>query len=151
MAGICWFVQVVHYPLFLQISDGDFPAYEKKNYRTAYLTVTLMVIELLSGSFLLFWMSGTLFFYNMLLLFVIEISTILFQIPIQIGLSRKSSSAQKLRLIQTNWIRTILWTLRSMILLKITYDLLPNSAVFKSDTKSIMFLHSNFNLCSVYF
>ena len=116
MTGICWFVQVVHYPLFLQIPDKDFPTYEKKNYRTAYLTVTIMVVELFTGLYIVFNYENELFFWNMVLLLIIELSTILFQIPIQIGLSKKSSRKQKLKLIRTNWIRTIAWSMRCMVL-----------------------------------
>ncbi|MGB3468753.1 MAG: hypothetical protein WBA74_25945, partial [Cyclobacteriaceae bacterium] len=88
----------MHNPLFLQISDEDFPAYEKKNYRTAYLTVTLMVIELSTGLYLLFNYKNELFFWNMVLLLIIELSTIFFQISIQVGLSKRSSKQQKQKL-----------------------------------------------------
>jgi hypothetical protein len=121
MTGICWFVQIIHYPLFHEISSKDFPNYEQKNYRTTYLTVPVMIVELFTGIYLLFNAYADLFLYNMILLFFIELSTILFQIPIQISLSKKGSSIMISKLVYTNWIRTILWSVRCIILVIILY------------------------------
>lgn len=54
MAGLCWFVQVVHYPLFREIPLADFPKYERKNFVTGFVTVPVMTIELATGLYLLY-------------------------------------------------------------------------------------------------
>tara|TARA_B110000046_G_scaffold173759_1_gene196726 strand:+ start:75505 stop:75924 length:420 start_codon:yes stop_codon:yes gene_type:complete len=125
MTGICWFVQTIHYPLFHEIRIEDFSKYERKNYRTAYLTVPLMVIELFSGIYYFFVVENSkLFFWNLVLLLIIELSTVFFQIPIQAKLSKIYDKQLIKKLILTNWIRTISWTARtsilSIILLKIS-------------------------------
>ncbi|MEM6262595.1 MAG: hypothetical protein AAGI38_08820 [Bacteroidota bacterium] len=44
MTGLIWFVQVVHYPLFSQISPEDFPRYEKIHMRrTAIVVIPVML------------------------------------------------------------------------------------------------------------
>jgi len=116
MTGVSWFVQIVHYPLFREIPIAEFTKYERKNFVTAYVTVPVMVAELLSGVYLFFESYSTLFLINMVLLAVIEISTVVFQIPIQLKLSKNASLALMSKLVKTNWIRTICWSARSIVL-----------------------------------
>ncbi len=116
MTGLCWFVQVVHYPLFLQIDLKDFPAYEQKNLRTGFITIPVMMIELLTGLWLIYVNQDSLHFLNVILLGVIGLSTVIFQGPIHLKLRNQASPVLINKLIQTNWIRTVSWTLRSLIL-----------------------------------
>lgn len=116
MTGVCWFVQVVHYPLFRAIPLELLPGVEKKNFRTAYVTVPVMVVELFSGLYIYFSDYDFIFLWNMILLAVIEVSTVFFQIPLQIQLTKTPSKILISKLIKTNWIRTISWTLRCVLL-----------------------------------
>ncbi|MFT4661944.1 MAG: hypothetical protein ACI8XB_002226 [Patiriisocius sp.] len=54
MCGLCWFVQIVHYPLFMTIRLEDFPKYKTRNYITGFLTVPIMVLELTTAMYLLY-------------------------------------------------------------------------------------------------
>jgi len=116
MCGLVWFVQVVHYPLFKEVPLKDFPAYQKKNFVTGYVTVPVMFMELFSGLYLLFAEYSHLFLANMILLAVIWGSTFLFQVPTHLALVETPSLKLFDKLINTNWIRTISWTVRSGIL-----------------------------------
>lgn len=116
MAGLCWFVQIVHYPLFRQIELEVFPQYERKNFVTGFLTVPIMTIELASALYLLYHSLSPIHFLNVGLLGIIGLSTALFQVPIHLKLSRHATSALIDKLILTNWIRTISWTIRMIIL-----------------------------------
>ena len=117
MTGLCWFVQVVHYPLFYQINLSEFPQYERKNAVTAYITVPLMIIELLTGLYLLFIHQDYLFFSNVFFMGIIGLSTFIFQVPLHLKLMQEATNQRIKKLIFTNWIRTISWTIRSGILL----------------------------------
>jgi len=81
MAGLCWFVQIVHYPLFHEINLEDFPLYEKKNAATAYITVPVMVLELATGLYLLYDAANFFTISNVILLGIIGLSTFIFQVP----------------------------------------------------------------------
>lgn len=116
MCGLVWFVQIVHYPLFKEVPLKDFPAYQKKNFVTGYVTVPVMFMELFSGLYLLFAVYSHLFLANMILLAVIWGSTFLFQVPTHLALVETPSLKLFDKLINTNWIRTISWTVRSGIL-----------------------------------
>ncbi|GAB5532795.1 MAG: hypothetical protein Roseis3KO_45720 [Roseivirga sp.] len=116
MTGLCWFVQIVHYPLFRQIELDKFPAYEKKNFVTGFVTIPVMVIELGSALYLLYHNPESLYFLNVCLLGIIGLSTVIFQVPIHLKLSQKATAPLIDKLIRTNWIRTISWTIRMGIL-----------------------------------
>ncbi len=135
MTGIIWFVQVVHYPLFARVGADQFVAYEAlhRTY-TGWVVAPLMVAELASALALLVpelrpacvgaaaaqaasaqvvsaWTAAAL-------VALIWLSTALLQIPLHDQLSRGYDPALIARLVATNWIRTIAWTLRSAIVLR---------------------------------
>lgn len=116
MCGLCWFVQVVHYPLFLSIRGEDFPAYEKKNFVTAYLTVPVMTVEMLTGLYLVYQNPELLYWLNTALLIAIALSTAFLQVPYHLRLMRETDRQLIKKLIATNWIRTISWTIRMVLL-----------------------------------
>lgn len=116
MCGLCWFVQIVHYPLFKNINASDFPAYQKKNYATGFITVPIMIIELGTCIWLLYINQNELFLANAILLAIIWWSTFVFQIPIHQQLLKTPIHQLMNKLIRTNWIRTLSWTVRSILL-----------------------------------
>jgi hypothetical protein len=107
---------VVHYPLFKEIAAADFPAYQKKNYATGFITVPMMFIELFSGIWVLYTDYSLLFLVNLILLVFIWGSTFLFQVPTHLQLIKTPTLSLMNKLIQTNWIRTISWTARALLL-----------------------------------
>lgn len=116
MTGLCWFVQLVHYPLFLRIKIEEFATYESKNFATGFLTIPLMIIELTTGLFL-FWTNPTTnYLINIGLLGVIGLSTVFYQVPIHLKLKKHPTTKLINKLIFTNWIRTFSWTIRLILL-----------------------------------
>nr|WP_321237450.1 hypothetical protein [uncultured Psychroserpens sp.] len=126
MTGLCWFVQVVHYPLFREIDSNKFPAYERKNIITGVITIPVMTIELITGIILLYNYPEHLYITNMVLLAFIWLSTILFQVPIHMKLMTKGSPKLITKVIRTNWIRTLSWTVRTLLLGYIIWELIIN-------------------------
>lgn len=116
MCGLCWFVQIVHYPLFKLVSPNDFPEYQKGNFVTGFVTVPIMTIELFSGLWILYSNYSSLLLVNMILLACIWGSTFLFQVPAHLALVNDPSEKLFNKLIRTNWIRTICWSARTLLL-----------------------------------
>ncbi len=116
MTGLCWFVQIVHYPLFRYIRLDNLALYERKNLRTGYIAIPIMLIELFTGGWLLFFDFSLFNIVNVLLIGVIGFSTVIFQGPLHLMISTMPTDKAIIKLINTNWIRTISWTLRCMIL-----------------------------------
>lgn len=75
-----------------------------------------MTVEFTTGIYLLYENPIPLYFANMALLGIIAISTASLQIPIHLKLSHTATNELIEKLIRTNWIRTIGWTLRAAIL-----------------------------------
>ena len=118
MTGLVWFVQVIHYPLYLKIKSG-FVDYELMHTRlTSRLTAPVMLIEMIT-TILMWWQWPSFYVLNIVisfLLLVIWISTFLVQIPLHNKLCKAQDEMNCNRLVKSNWIRTIAWTVKSIIL-----------------------------------
>ena len=126
MVGLIWFVQLVHYPLFSAVGIKEFPAYEQSHQRlTTWAVGPMMLIELVSTFALPFRMpvgSATwLAWLGLALLIAIWLSTWLLQVPAHHSLQVNGfSHTVHSRLVRTNWIRTVAWSVRGLIALAIT-------------------------------
>ena len=136
MTGIIWFVQIVHYPLFVKIPGDGFTAYERSHtVRTGWVVAPLMLVELGSaGALLLPRLIGgsgvtlagdTLYLAALGCLILIWASTFLLQVPLHGILEQHPDIRSMNRLVTTNWIRTTLWTLRLGLLGELVARSLP--------------------------
>ncbi len=119
--GIIWFLQVVHYPLYYRIKEG-FNTYEK-NYlkRAAFLISPIMFLELISAILLISLAKDPLLTklssINLIFLAINWLSTFIIQNTEHQKLIIRFSYKSLHRLISTNWIRTLFWSSRGIILL----------------------------------
>ena len=124
MTGMIWFIQVVHYPLLQCVGPSSFAAYEAAHVRaTIRVAVSVMVVELGSGWALLFWrwrppgVSLSQVIIGLVLLGVVWLSSMMLQVPQHAALERGFDPAAHRRLVTTNWIRTVVWSARSLLVL----------------------------------
>lgn len=122
MVGLIWFVQIVHYPLAGQVGAGGFAAYQQAHMaRTAWVVGPPMLTELAATALLLVhrppgipawapWAGAAL-------LVVVWGSTALLQVPLHGSLAAGLDPERVARLVGTNWIRTVGWSLRGMLAL----------------------------------
>ena len=129
MFGLIWFVEIVHYPLFLHVGAQEFPAYEAAHAnRTTYVVAPLMLVELATALLLLLprlrpsVISASGAWIGASLLAVIWLSTALLQVPLHNRLQAGYSAELIRNLIATNWIRTAAWTARAILVLRWAYD-----------------------------
>ncbi len=122
MVGLIWFVQVVHYPLMNRVGEQQFAAYERLHQqRTSLVVIPLMLTEL-ATTVALCWLrptgpAGWLCWGAAALLAVVWLSTFLLQVPAHEQLSTGFSDAPHARLVATNWVRTVGWSLRGVLVL----------------------------------
>ena len=122
MVGVIWFVQVVHYPLLGRGGEEAFVEYEEENTRrTGWVVIPVMAVELVTA-LLLVWEppAGILplrAWLNLALLGGIWLSTFTLQGPYHRHLAKKFDPAVWGSLVRTNWIRTVAWTARGILLL----------------------------------
>ena len=122
MTGVIWFVQIVHYPLFASIPSEAYPAYERLHQRlTTWVVAPAMVTELLSGAwiatFVVDYRNSPLFGLAGAALIIVWLSTVLLQVPCHQLLAEKFSPIVHRKLVRSNWIRTLGWSIRSLLLL----------------------------------
>lgn len=119
MTGVIWFVQVVHYPLLSRIGDEAFVAYERQHCRrTTFVVLPAMILELVMAVWLCVaapaahsaWTSA-----GLALVAIAWMSTFLLQVPCHQRLSNAQDHAIIARLVASNWLRTIAWSLRSVV------------------------------------
>lgn len=127
LAGLIWTIQVVHYPLFAKVGEADWVAYERSHQaRITVIVAPLMLTELVTAALLLLpLLSATtgrvdwLPLAGAVLVGVIWASTVFVQVPLHGRLEQRSDAATIARLVLTNWLRTIAWTLRALIALEL--------------------------------
>ena len=120
--GLIWTIQLIHYPTMRFIPKERFVEYHNfHSMRISFLAIPLMVTEL-GTSLILFYQNynnaiQTIFLINLVIVALIWLSTFLIQVPLHNALSKEKQSEKLSKLICTNWIRTILWTARSILMI----------------------------------
>jgi len=132
MTGLIWFVQIVHYPLFDAVGSAEFQAYAEKHRHLTSVVVFMPMITEITSAFLLaiLWKRSDswLLWLCFALVVGIWISTATCSIPCHAKLCGTGYSASTHHwLVLSNWMRTLLWTTRSLILCLIIYKLIAGS------------------------
>ncbi len=127
LTGIIWFVQIVHYPLFHAVGAKYFRTYEQAHQRlTSYIVVPLMFGELIGAAllpFFGFWgMSMYLAYGNLALAILIWFVTFTVQLPLHRRLAEGYNRQYVSRLVKSNFLRVVLWSGKTVIILIIIYD-----------------------------
>ena len=121
MTGLIWFIQVVHYPLFARVGKNHYEAYQASHMRlTTWVVGPIMMIEATTGVAMFFVrlesVPDMLVWANLGLLGVIWISTLVWQVPQHEILLGGFDAVAHHRLVASNWVRTVAWTVRALLL-----------------------------------
>ena len=121
MTGIIWLVQIVHYPLLATIGPGEFCDYTRRHQvLITWIVGPPMLVEVAAAGALLILapllLLSPLYTSALVMLFVIWISTAVLQVPLHGKLCQARDEHSIRRLVLTNWIRTIAWTARAVLL-----------------------------------
>ena len=116
MAGVIWFVQVVHYPLFANVGERVFRGYEEQHTRrTTWVVLPPMVAELA----LSLWVAAraptalaTLAWLGAGLAVLLWLTTFAVQVPCHARLAAGFDAPTWRRLVRSNWLRTAMWSAR---------------------------------------
>lgn len=125
MCGLIWFVQIVHYPLFIYADKSHWVVFHGAHQRKTTRVVAFPMLVELSTSLLLplvYPGEATLVWTALAANLFIWILTYLVQIPQHHKILNAELSIS--RLVYSNWSRTLLWSLRSLLLLALVIRLL---------------------------
>jgi len=119
--GIIWLVQTVVYPLMLKIPQAEFGAYHSRYTRTmGWVVGPLMLVELILAfaTLCLFYQHGPLWIQITALgcTALCWLSTSAVQVPLHTYLSERWDAEAIRQLVSTNWIRTVAWSVRLLLL-----------------------------------
>lgn len=120
MMGLIWFVQVVHYPSFLKVNSETFqPFHSFHVFRTGFVVIPFMLAELVSsiilslGDFPLSYIHKI----GLVLVMLAWLSTFAIQVQIHRKISADANTTELSKLVKTNWLRTLLWSLKALVTL----------------------------------
>ncbi|MEM9586080.1 MAG: hypothetical protein AAGA03_02265 [Planctomycetota bacterium] len=120
MVGLIWMVQIVHYNLFDRVGAEEFIRYESDHARLITPLVGLpMLIEITTAALLCLFAPPEFPRWAALsgfaLVLAIWLSTALIQVPCHSELSKGFDPDVYRRLVNSNWIRTVAWSLRGIL------------------------------------
>ena len=121
MTGLIWLIQLVHYPLMNRVSPAEFTSFHSAHStRITFIVGPAMILELataaglvlaaVSGRF-----SSGLAWACLALTAGVFASTALLSVPQHAVLASGFDAAAHARLVSTNWVRTLLWTIHLVL------------------------------------
>jgi hypothetical protein len=122
MTGLIWMVQLVHYPSFHFVENNEFQKFHGfHSTRISIIVMPIMLIELGTACYLWLTIAGNIYGINAILNVLLFASTFLLSVPFHAKLAKGKSREFIEKLVLTNWPRTLLWSIRSIILVKVLY------------------------------
>lgn len=120
MTGAIWLAQLSQYPLLAYVGRRNFVRYENQHIRRiSNIAWFIIYIELISGALLLVFTPTEVPPYTPILGFLLIVliwsATWFIQYPIHKKLAHGFDKTLHRKLVNTNWLRTISWTLRALI------------------------------------
>ena len=121
LTGLVWFVQVVHYPLLASVPAPELPAYEARHQKlTGWVVGPPMLVELATTVAALRWrppeLGAAWSWAGATLLGLVWASTAFVQVPLHDALERAYDAGRLRTLVRSNWVRTLGWTGRALLL-----------------------------------
>jgi len=122
LVGLIWTIQIVHYPLFARVGASNYAAYQTAHMsRITYVVAPVMFLELGAAIYFIFadyeLINPNYFRFGLALVLIIWASTVFVQSPIHGKLANAFDADSVNKLLLTNWIRTISWTMRGALVL----------------------------------
>jgi len=120
MVGVIWVIQLLHYPSFHFINDQKYIEFQHFHMqRISIIVIPAMLTELASALLLAYFFESSLTIILLALLLGIWGITFIFFTNMHQKLTNGYDHSIVDRLVQINWSRTALWSLRLIILLSI--------------------------------
>lgn len=125
MTGLIWTIQVLHYPGFALVGKIGFADYHRfHSHRITYIVLPLMSLELATAVWLVFAGPSGPWWINLAGVILIWVATGVLSVPMHERLARGFDASAARRLAFTNWVRTALWSARSILLAVWLYGVL---------------------------
>lgn len=122
MCGLIWLIQCLHYPLFNLVGPAHRVPYVKRHViQITPIVAFPMLAEAFTGLYLLYkrpeFMSFQMAVIGFALIFFIWLVTLFFSVHCHDQLQKEWSDKYHKRLVRSNWLRTMAWTIRGGLML----------------------------------
>ena len=118
LIGVILVTQIVSYPLLLSVRSSEFSSYHKTyTKKISIVVLPLMLAELFITAYILFLNPSIAHIFAALILLFIWLSTFFIQVPIHNIISKSKDNQMLKKLIASNWLRTLLWVIKLLILI----------------------------------
>jgi hypothetical protein len=118
MTGLIWTIQILHYPAFARVKESEFNHFHAHHSRNiTYIVGPMMLIEM--GTAILGILQSTyslILWSNFILILMNWVFTFFVSVPLHNQLSKGYDLKVIRRLVMTNWIRTLFWSTRLLLL-----------------------------------
>ncbi len=112
---LIWFVQIVHYPLFRFLDEENFHESMIFHQRSiSFIVMPLMLVELVICLYHAY-LGQDLSYPILGVVIIIWLTTFFISVPLHNKLLLGKDDAVIDKLINSNWIRTLLWTLKAFL------------------------------------
>ena len=123
LVSLVLMTQFITYPTFLNIDKDKFSDYHRKYVNNiSFIVAPVMLIELLTLSLIAYLSSEFLIIKSLFLLLVIWLTTFFIMIPSHNRISKSFNIKEIKSLINYNWIRTILWSFKLLVIIFLYYE-----------------------------
>jgi len=123
LVSLVFMTQFITYPTFLHIDKDKFSEYHRKYVNNiSFIVAPVMLIELLTLSLIAYFSSEFLIIKSLILLLVIWLTTFFIMIPSHNRISKSFNKKEIISLINYNWVRTILWSFKLLVIIFLFYE-----------------------------
>lgn len=118
LTGLIWVIQLVHYPSFRFVDSDQFLDFHHHHtFRITLIVMPTMLVELALAIYFFVQNSlGAASLWQLIMVGLIWGSTFFIQIPLHNRLVERKEEEVINRLVQSNWLRTFLWTGKALLL-----------------------------------
>lgn len=121
MIGLIWMVQIVHYPLFDDVGRENYVRYQHRHQNNiSFVVGPVMLVELVTAALMIWYppsqASRSAIYLGFALVVLIWLSTAFLQVPCHAKLVSGFDPEAYRLLVRSNWIRTLAWTARGVLL-----------------------------------
>ena len=123
LVSLVFMTQFITYPTFLHIDKDKFSDYHRKYVNNiSFIVAPVMLIELLTLLLIAYFSKDFLIIKSLILLLVIWLTTFFIMIPSHNRISKSFNIKEIKSLINYNWIRTILWSFKLLVIIFLYYE-----------------------------
>ncbi len=123
LVSLVFMTQFITYPTFLDIDKDKFSEYHQKYVnKISFIVAPVMLIELLTLFIIAYLSSDFLIVKTLILLLVIWMTTFFIMIPSHNRISKSFNKKEIINLINYNWVRTILWSFKLLVIIFLYYE-----------------------------